>query len=472
MTIDWTKEAVTFKTELLKDLTALLKIESVRDMAHKTAEFPVGQGPAEALQLVLEMAKRDGFATKNIDNLAGRIAYGTGDTILGVLAHVDVVPAGDGWLTDPYQPVIQDGAIYARGTSDDKGPLIAAYYALRILKKLGIKPLQQIHFIVGTDEESEWLGVHRYAETQPMPDYGFSPDAEFPIINGEKGIVSFILSEKLTTPTNAPYTLQSFKSGLRDNMVPHAATAIIETHQDAAFEANYQTYLAQEKLTGELTFEAGHYTITLIGQGAHAANPQEGRNGATYLAQFLKDLAFDNNGLTYLSAIGTTLHDDVAGKKAGIAYTDTLMGPLTMSPTIFDFDRDKDLADITVNIRFPQGTDISTLTDQLTATFGQAFGIATKGHQEVPHYVSGEDPLVQTLLQTYTDHTGLPGEEVIVGGGTYGRLMKRGVAFGAQFPGRKDLMHQPNECMRIDDLLNATAIYADALYRLTAKSTL
>lgn len=467
MSINWQQEATAYQDALLQDLTALLKINSVRDIEHKTSEAPLGQGPAEALKLMLTFAERDGFQTKNVKNVAGRIEFGTGPDILGILAHVDVVPAGDGWQTAPFEPVIENGNIIARGTSDDKGPLMAAYYALKILKKNGFEPKQQIHFIIGTDEESEWVGLNEYLKDEPTPDWGFSPDAAFPIINGEKGIVSFVLTETIQPDAPADFYLETFTSGVRDNMVPHGATARIKHPEDTAFEADFDHYLTANKLGGKLTFDQGHYQIVLEGKGAHAAHPQEGRNGATFLGQFLASFNFDPNGATYLNTIGTTLHEDIDGQKLGIAYTDDLMGALTACPTVFNYDAATKSNQIVVNIRYPQGTDIATLTKQLVAKFGPTYQVSAKSHQEVPHYVSGEDPLVKTLLATYTDHTGQPGEEVIVGGGTYGRSLKRGVAFGAQFPDTKDLMHQPNEAMPIADIIKSTAIYADAIYRLT-----
>ena len=116
---------------------------------------------------MLAIADRDGFTTKNIENVAGRIEFGSGDEIFGILGHVDVVPAGDGWETNPFEPVIKDGKIYARGSSDDKGPSIAAYYALKLLKDNDIKLNKKVHFIFGTDEESEWVGINRYLEVEP-----------------------------------------------------------------------------------------------------------------------------------------------------------------------------------------------------------------------------------------------------------------------------------------------------------------
>ena len=128
MTIDWQKEVEARKDDLLKDLGDLIRINSIRDVEHGTKEEPLGPGPAAALRKVLEFGDRDGFVTKNIENVAGHIEYGDGEEMFGLLGHVDVVPVDDNWDTDPFEPVIKDGKLYARGSADDKGPSIAAYY--------------------------------------------------------------------------------------------------------------------------------------------------------------------------------------------------------------------------------------------------------------------------------------------------------------------------------------------------------
>ena len=133
---------------------------------------------------------------RNIDNYAGDFEFGQGDEVLGIFAHLDVVPAGSGWDTDPYEPVIKDGKLYARGSSDDKGPTMACYYALKIIKELELPVSKRVRFIVGTDEESGWGDMDYYFAHNGLkdPDFGFSPDAEFPIINGEKGNITTYLS--------------------------------------------------------------------------------------------------------------------------------------------------------------------------------------------------------------------------------------------------------------------------------------
>ena len=186
MTIDWKKEVESCKDDLLNDLVELLKVKSEREDDKKSEDAPFGPGPKAALLHMLGYGERDGFTVKNVDNYAGHIEYGEGDETLGIFCHMDVVPAGDGWDTDPYVPVIKDNRIYARGSSDDKGPSIAAYYALKIIRDLNLPISKKIRFVVGSDEESGWGDMDYYFQHEEKPDFGFSPDAEFPIINGEK----------------------------------------------------------------------------------------------------------------------------------------------------------------------------------------------------------------------------------------------------------------------------------------------
>lgn len=186
MSVDWKNEATKHQDDYLADLTTMLRVPSFRDDSQATDDAPLGPGPKQALTTFLAIAERDGFKTKNIDNLVGYAEIGEGDETLAILAHVDEMPAGNGWDTDPFEPTIKDGKMYARGVSDDKGPGMAAYYGLKIVKELGLKLNKKIRFIVGTDEESNWTGMKRYFEVEPAPTLGFSPDAMFPLINGEK----------------------------------------------------------------------------------------------------------------------------------------------------------------------------------------------------------------------------------------------------------------------------------------------
>ncbi|MGY3778056.1 dipeptidase PepV [Isobaculum melis] len=464
MTIDWQKEAEARKEEMLADLFSLLKIDSVRDDSQATADAPVGPGPKAALLAFLEMAKRDGFETKNIDNLAGHAVYGEGAETMGVFAHVDVVPVGSGWDTNPFEPIIKEGKLYARGSSDDKGPGIAGYYAIKMIKELGLPISKQVKFIVGTDEESGWKCMDRYLEVEPKPDFGFSPDAEFPIINGEKGILTVHLS---FNGSNAGGTneLVSFEAGLRENMVPQDATAVITAVDVAQIEQDFAAFIEKNPITGTVTANGNQVTIEVIGKAAHAMEPTGGINAGTYLATFLTQYDFGSDAKAYLEVTANDLHEDSRAKNLGIAYTDEKMGDLTMNPGIFNFSSDKG-GTIALNFRFPQGVTADGLEADISKKLA-AYGVTlTRGKYQTPHYVPANDPLVKTLLDVYEKHTGQKGAEKTIGGGTYGRLLERGVAYGALFPDRQDTMHQANEFMWVEDIVKSAAIYADAIYQL------
>ena len=464
MTIDWTKEVEARKDDLLEDLQNLLRINSERDDAQATPEAPFGPGPVAGLKHMLAYGERDGFTVKNVDNYAGHIEYGEGDETLGIFGHMDVVPAGDGWETDPYEPVI-----YARGASDDKGPSMAAYYAMKIIKELGLPVSKKIRFVVGSDEESGWGDMDYYFQHEEAPDFGFSPDAEFPIINGEKGNVTIRLTFR--SGNGADYKLESFKSGLRENMVPGTADAVVtaaSADEAASLAASFETFIKQEaKISGNAELSDKTVTFHVVGKGAHGASPQSGINAATFLATFLNDYSFAEGAYSFINTIAEFIHEDFYGEKLGVAFEDEKMGKLTMNAGIVNFDPENpENSLVTLNFRYPKGTSAEELQAKVQATVGETVTATQGDRNQEPHYVPVDDPLVATLLQVYEDHTGEKGQEQIIGGGTYGRLLKRGVAYGAMFPGYTDTMHQANEFMELDDLFRAAAIYADAIYRL------
>ena len=290
MTIDWQKEVEARKEELLEDLKNLLRVNSERDDSKVTPDAPFGPGPRDALKHMLAYGERDGFVVKNVDNYAGHIDLGEGDETLGIFGHMDVVPAGDGWDTDPYEPVIKDGKIFARGSSDDKGPSMAAYYAMKIIKDLDLELSKKVRFVVGSDEESGWADMAYYFEHEEEPDFGFSPDAEFPIINGEKGNVSFAL--RFQGDNAGDYVLKTFTSGLRENMVPGTATATLEVpNVEAAIqmEEAFYRFVEANPVSGSIEADNTYVKIELIGKGAHGASPQSGSNAGSFLALFLDD---------------------------------------------------------------------------------------------------------------------------------------------------------------------------------------
>lgn len=452
------------KDDLLADLFSLLEINSERDDSKVDAEHPFGPGPVKALHKFLEIADRDGYPTKNVDNYAGHFEFGEGDEVLGIFAHMDVVPAGSGWDTDPYTPTIKDGKLYARGASDDKGPTTACYYGLKIIKELGLPTSKKVRFIVGTDEESGWGDMDYYFEHVglPEPDFGFSPDAEFPIINGEKGNITEYLH--FAGENAGAACLHSFTGGLRENMVPESATAVV-SGELANLADKLDAFCKENNLRFELaTTDQERFQVTIIGKSAHGAMPASGVNGATYLAKFLNQFDFAGPAKDYLDIAGNILLDDHEGKALKVAHVDEKMGALSMNAGVFRFDEANADNTIALNFRYPQGTSPEAIQAVLETLPVAKVTLSEHGH--TPHYVPMEDPLVQTLLSVYEKQTGLKGHEQVIGGGTFGRLLKRGVAYGAMFPDSVDTMHQANEFIDLDDLFRAAAIYAEAIYEL------
>ncbi|HEO0155218.1 TPA: dipeptidase PepV [Streptococcus agalactiae] len=466
MTIDFRAEVDKRKDALMDDLINLLRINSEHDDSQADAEHPFGPGPVKALEFFLEMAERDGYETKNVDNYAGHFTFGQGEEELGIFGHLDVVPAGSGWDTDPYEPVIKDNRLYARGSSDDKGPTMACYYALKIIKELGLPTSKKVRFVVGTDEESGWGDMDYYFEHVglPKPDFGFSPDAEFPIINGEKGNITEYLH--FSGENKGAVRLHSFSGGLRENMVPESATARFTSHLDqTTLGASLADFASKHNLKAELSVEDEQYIATVYGKSAHGSTPQEGVNGATYLALYLSQFDFEGPARAFLDVTANIIHEDFSGEKLGVAYEDDCMGPLSMNAGVFQFDETNDDNTIALNFRYPQGTDAKTIQTKLEKLNGVE-KVTLSDHEHTPHYVPMDDELVSTLLAVYEKQTGLKGHEQVIGGGTFGRLLERGVAYGAMFPGDENTMHQANEYMPLENIFRSAAIYAEAIYEL------
>lgn len=457
MSINFKEEVLKYKEELLKDLFELLKVKSVlgNDI---TEETPVGSGPKEALKLILSFGKRDGYDTKMVDNIAGHIEIGKGDDLFGILGHVDVVPVNESeWTSHPFSPEIRDGKIFARGVLDDKGPTMAAYYAVKLLDKMGVNWKKRIRVIVGSDEETGFRCVKAYFAKEEQPSIGFTPDAMFPLIYGEKAQANFRYNLKITDNKNKyEYKLVSFNSGLVKNMVPSEAVACLTGDIN-----NLKEILETYSKKNNISFKIEDNKLTFFGKAAHGSTPHLGENAATKLSEFLNTLNLDTNGKNYVEFITEYLANDPFGEKLGLKYNDNEMGDATYNYGIFKYDSDNAL--IEVDSRYPAKFN---LKENLSKLLFDNFEIELYSNKEA-HFVPKEDELVQTLLKSYRKYTGdNASAPMVIGGGTYARCLKKGVAFGVLLPNREDTMHQANEYMYVDDLLLSVTIFAEAIYNL------
>ena len=462
MSIDFKKEVLNHKEDLLKDLFELLSVRSILG-TDITEETPFGSGPREALDLILSFGERDGYKTKLVENKAGHIEVGQGEELFGILGHVDVVPVVEAdWTSHPFKPEIRDGKIFARGSLDDKGPTMAAYYAVKLLDKLGVKWNKRVRVIVGSDEETGFRCVEAYFKHEEQPASGFTPDAMFPLVYAEKARATFDHKLKFVDEDGQyNYKLVKFNGGQVLNMVVASAKAELEG-EASDIKEKFENFLAQEKLEGEV--EVGNtIKLTLKGKAAHGSTPQYGINGATKLAEFLSTLGLDNNGKNFVDYIVEKLANDPFGEKLGINYSDDEMGEATYNYGILEYDLERKIGLVSTDCRHPKKFD---LVDRLNGIKVDNIDIEVTSTKEA-HYVPKDDELVTTLMDVYRKHTGdTKNDAFVLGGGTYARCLKKGVAFGLLFPDKEDTMHQANEYLEVEDLLLATAIYAEGIYKL------
>ncbi|MFC5590446.1 dipeptidase PepV [Sporosarcina soli] len=459
--MNWKQEALKREAQLIQDLQQLIAIPSVLDEDAATPDAPFGPEPKRALEWLLEQGRQEGFVVKNIDNRAGHIEMGEGDDIIGILCHVDVVPAGGNWSTHPFEGTISDGKLFGRGAIDDKGPTIAAWHAMKIVKDSGRKFNKRVRLIIGTDEESGFRCMDRYFEKEEMPTLGFAPDADFPIINAEKGIAMLVFKQRAEDPDGQ---LLRFQSGNRTNMVPDYAEAHITARIEEIGE-QYRTFLNVHDVIGDLQEVDGKTIITLHGKSAHAMEPDDGVNAAVLLASFLNRIFVEGSSKNFTQFMSEAFGSETRGHFLGLAFNDEVSGDTTLNAGVVSF-HPETMGEVHVSMRYsvtyPFEEKMTTCMARLT---NSPFTVDVESNSP-PHHVDATDPLIQTLQAVYTDHTDEEATLLAIGGGTYARVLEKGVAFGMLFPGREDVAHQANEYVYIEDLLKATAMYADAINRL------
>nr|WP_263325380.1 dipeptidase PepV [Neobacillus sp. Marseille-Q6967] len=466
--INWIQEVEKRKDALIKDTQQLLHIKSLLDEENTTPDAPLGKGVKEALDFMLELGERDGFTPKNVGNVAGHLEFGKGDELLGILCHVDVVPEGDGWTSDPFGAEIREGKIFARGALDDKGPTMAAYYAMKIVKELGLPLNKRIRMIIGTDEESNWRCVEHYFKHEEMPHLGFAPDADFPIINAEKGISDFDMVQKINNDgtSTSNIVVKSFVSGKRYNMVPDFAKAILDVKDNQTdLVQKFSKFVKQYELESHSYVENGALILEVKGISAHGMEPKNGKNAGLFLAEFLSRQNLDAQAAHYFEFVSRYFFNDSRGVSLGVAYSDDISGDLTINPGKLSYIHGEG-SSIGMTCRYPVTNNMETTKaklDELVSNKGFSIENFTDSK---PHHVDEQEFLIQTLKKVYEEQTGEKAELIAIGGGTYARSLKSGVAFGPLFPGRPDIAHQKDEYIFIEDLLKATAIYAQAIYEL------
>lgn len=433
-----------YEEEFLRDLEALVSLSSVRDLKTSQVNAPFGMGIRSAFDCFMGIGEKCGLKTKDFGGYACHAVLGEQEEYVGVLGHLDVVGIShpEQWKTDPFTLYKNsDNVLFGRGVNDDKGPLLAALYAVRILKDLDIPLRRSIRVIAGGAEETTWECMEHYFSRNRQPVMGFSPDGNFPVVNGEKGIVKYDFRFPLDPQENpGAYRLIDAACSTLENYVCSSLKIVCER--------NGRT-------------EEAEWT----GKSALSRNPQRGENALWGFAREFDGRCFSQKGVNELIRfLNDCLVGDFYGEKAEIYSEDGEMGTTSVCPTGICMDEDS--IHLYLDIRYPKSTDPVRIQKRFEVWAG-VYGFSCRTlHQKRLLYVPEDGELIRGLKNAYEKVTGEKAEVLTKGGASYARTLDCGVAFGAAFEGEETNPHMPNECMKLSSLLKAMEIYCEALWNL------
>lgn len=418
------------KQEMTDLLAELVAIPSVQGEAEEGCPF--GKEPARALETMLKKCEEYGFHVENVENYAGSADVNDMPAELAVLTHLDVVPVGSGWTTDPfvlrYEP--DTDKLVGRGAIDDKGPAVAALFAARAVKELGMPLKKGIRLIFGTNEENGSADLEYYRQKRDLPPMVFTPDGEYPVINAEKGMLRVYFSSDFDDDQIA-----EIQAGTVVNAVPQFCTVSMYNDEGENVEAVYE------------------------GVSAHASTPEKGDNAIT---QFLESYCGDNMLLISLGELFP--HGETDGRSCGLGFSDALSGNMTCVLSLLNTENGRLCG--AVDIRFPLDRTKSEISTVICGALENAGFTVDSCDGVEPHCTDEMSNFVQTLLHVYERVTGDKGHCIAIGGGTYVHEIEGGVAFGAEFPNQDGRMHSPDEFITVENLLKNVELMAEAMVEL------
>lgn len=422
-----------YEQDMIRDLRRLLAHNSVAGTPKPGA--PCGEAVAAAVDEALSIAADLGLSTRNVDGWAAEASLGEGEDYVAVLGHLDIVPAGNDWKHDPFGGELTDGKIFGRGTNDDKGPVLAALYALKALKEEGAELGCAVRIIMGTCEETGGPDIENYLKSNSQPKAGFTPDASFPVIFAEKGILRVDISKRIKT---SEITIQEMAGGSAPNMVPDKASLIYQIEEEKK-------------------------QMVIRGVSAHGSTPELGENAILKLFTGIRQL--DRRLAKELDFL-LDAFKDLNGEHLGIGLEDKPSGKLTCNVGLMSYTAG--VLKLTLDLRIPvtfTNLDVESVLNLKFATKG--WDVSFGGFTE-PLYYPADLPMISSLMDVYRKVTGdMDANPVAIGGGTYAKAMDNIVAFGPGLPGREEVAHIADEYIFVKDLLIWTKIYAEAILALS-----
>lgn len=449
---------------MVKDLGELVAVPSVLDESGTRPGAPFGENNRKVLDTFLALAREMGMDTVDYDGYAGEVTVGHGEHMVGILGHLDVVEAGAGWNTEPFQMTQQGNTVFGRGVSDDKGPVISSLYAMKYIRDNGLLPQDHsIRLIVGTDEEEGLRCIEHYVKHAPrLPDCSFVPDGYFPMVNCEKGLIDFDLSFPVEPMDGAVANVLSLTGGSGRNVVAGSASCRLQFPQEHR-DMVLKQLRAQSGLTVTKTEDG--CLVESVGVSAHAMEPEKGKNAISILLHGLYQSGVTCSMQPFFSAYERAIGLEYTGEKLGCAFRDELSGAMTIN--VGTLERNGERIVLKANARYPATFTHQQILDSMAAALEQTGFTYTEALAMDPLYVPKDAPLIQKLMQAYQEVTGdMDHDAFSIGGATYARSIPNAVSFGPLFPYETELAHQANECLSLDSLEKMTQIYILALDKL------
>lgn len=445
---------------MLNDLGELIKIPSKRSEACEG--MPFGKACYDALIKADEIVKSIGMATKNYEGFMLECNLNGNETPLGIIAHLDVVPEGNGWTKEPFSLTNDGERVYGRGVIDDKGPAVAVIHSIKALKACGFELSKNVRLLLGSAEETGMEDLEYYQNNAKLPPIMLSPDGEFPVINVEKGLCQFEFSKNYLE-NSGERKVTYFKAGSVVNAVPYEAEA--EVSGITVTEAAALTASLDIDIEFDIEESENGVTIFAKGASAHGSTPEKGDNALCGLIYILKALNLNGELIKTLEGLYELFpYNEGDGEHFGIKMSDEKSGTLTILLSLLDAHDGKLTGG--VDIRFPATVKLAKIKEVVENSFKPLKMDIKYSHALEGHLVDENTPFIKTILKAYSDVTGEEGKCLAVGGATYLHTVDGGVAFGAEMPGEETNMHGADEQVKIETLKTIAKIYARAIYEI------
>ncbi len=453
------------KDQIINSTCELINIPSVySDNSNST--MPFGEDCNKALEYMLNLGESLGFRVKNVDGYCGYIEFGQGDELMGIIGHLDVVPVDDTWSYDPFSATIKENKIFGRGAIDDKGPVIATLYAMKaVMDNYVIN--KRVRLILGLNEERDWKCIDYYKNNEEIPNFGFSPDADFPCIYAEKALLNVHLFQDYDSNDKIKISHIDFGNNAMNVVPKFCEIQLLISNEINIAECinSLKSIVKSHNFNIEIENNADIITLKSYGISSHSAHPDLGKNAISPIIITLYEiLHLYSLNIDIITFFRHYIHMQYNGDDLQLGCCDE-SGKLTLNVARFSLEKNK--LTISMNLRIPVHTSIDTVKSQFNKLLAESsIDISYDGEKDAL-YIPKDNELITTLCNIFNESTGLNTMPIAIGGATYARAFPNCVSFGANMPNCEDMCHKADEFISIDNLILSAKIYANVIYKLT-----